>query len=108
MACAQSSSGSQSAQGAALYKTHCALCHGVDGRGGQGFPRPIWGAGHDLKRFNSAQGLFEYMQLTMPFDNPEKLDDAQKRAVVAFLLERIGISYGSELTPANASKITLK
>lgn len=98
----------QAAEGAALYKTHCTLCHGANGRGGQGFAQPIWGAGNDLKKFNTVQGLIEYIQLTMPFDNPQKLDDRQKLAVIAFMLERNGTPYGSELSSVNASKISLK
>ena len=77
-------------QGASLYQQHCALCHGVDGRGGGGFPRPIWGPGHDLTKFGSARGLYEYIQLLMPFDNPQKMTDAEKMAVVAFMLARNG------------------
>lgn len=100
--------GSQAVTGAALYKTHCALCHGEDGRGGQGFPRPVWGTGHDLNKFGSALGLFEYIQLTMPFDGPQKLDDKQKMTIVAFLLERIGVGYGTELSGGNASTISLR
>ena len=39
---------------------------------------------------------------------PQKLNDAQKLAVVAFLLERNGVSYGGELSANNASKLSLK
>ncbi len=99
----------QAAEGAGLYQQHCAACHGADGRGGQGFPRPIWGAGHDLKKFGTAQGLFEYMQLLMPFDDPRKLDDAQKLALVAFLLERnAALPPGTQLSPANAAGVPIK
>ncbi|MDW8469784.1 MAG: cytochrome c [Burkholderiales bacterium] len=98
--------GAQVARGAALYEAHCAVCHGQNGRGGQGFPRPIWGPGHDLRKFATAQGLFEYLQLTMPFDDPQKLNDAEKLAVVAFLLARnAAIREDGEITPANAATI---
>ena len=100
---------SQNSEGAALYETHCVVCHGADGRGGQGFPRPVWGAGHDLKKFRTAQGLYEYIQLTMPFDNPQKMTDAQKLAVVAFLLERIGtITATTDINAGNMSKLAIK
>ena len=77
-------------QGASLYQQHCALCHGADGRGGGGFPRLIWGPGHALTKFGSARGLYEYVQLMMPFDDPQKMTDAEKMAVVAFMLARNG------------------
>lgn len=105
---AQSKGTSQVAQGAALYQVHCVVCHGPTGRGGQGFPRPVWGSGHDLKKFTTAHGLYDYVQLTMPFDNPQKLTDAQKLAVVAFMLERnTTINADTELTAANAPKIKI-
>ena len=105
LAAAQSA---QAAQGAALYNTHCTLCHGADGRRGQGFGNPIWGPGQGLGKFNTAQGLIEYIQLTMPFDNPQKMNDKEKLAVVAFLLERNGIPLGGELNHGSASKISIK
>lgn len=80
----------QVALGAQLYQKTCALCHGVAGRDATVFPRPIWGPGHDIAKFGSAKGLFEYLQLLMPFDDPSKLDDAQKTAVVAYMLVRNG------------------
>ena len=39
------------------------MCHGENGRGGQGYANPIWGAGAQIKKFKNAQGLFEYHQL---------------------------------------------
>lgn len=98
----------QTALGAEHYKQHCLLCHGADGQGGQGFPRPIWGKGHDLRKFKTAQGVFEYVQLQMPFDNPQKMTDADKLAVVAFMLVRGGMTMPGELTAGNASKIEVK
>ena len=77
-------------QGARLYQEHCALCHGQKGRDASVFPRPIWGPGHDIGKFGTAKGLFEYVQLLMPFDNPAKIDDAAKTAIVAYMLVRNG------------------
>ena len=96
-------------QGASLYRQHCVLCHGAEGRGGQGFPRPIWGAGHDLAKFGTARGLLEYMQLLMPFDNPQKMTDAEKLAVVAYMLARNG-NWKAEaaLEPAQAGSVAVK
>ncbi|MFY7929658.1 MAG: c-type cytochrome, partial [Oligoflexus sp.] len=47
--------------GGNLYKAHCVLCHGVNGRDAVTFPRPIWGPGQDIKKFQTAKGLFEYL-----------------------------------------------
>jgi|APFre7841882724_1041349.scaffolds.fasta_scaffold02149_3 cytochrome c len=99
----------QARQGAALYEQHCALCHGADGRGGQGFPRPIWGAGHDLGKFGTAKGLHDYVLALMPFDDPAKLDNSQKLAVVAFMLERNAtLPPGTELSAADAARVAIK
>ena len=90
LAQAQAVSKSQFERGAQLYEQNCALCHGAEGRGGQGFAGPIWGAGHDITKFGSARGLFEYVQLFMPFDNPQKITDEEQLSVIAFMLIRNG------------------
>lgn len=96
-------------QGGQLYAQHCQLCHGADGRGGSAFPRPIWGAGHDLGKFTHAQGLFEYLQLQMPFDDPNKIDDAGKLAVTAYLLARNRtLKAGESLVAGKATDIGIK
>jgi cytochrome c len=87
-------------QGARLYQENCALCHGVKGRDATVFPRPIWGPGHDIGKFGTAKGLFEYLQLLMPFDNPAKIDDAAKTAIVAYMLARNGnLKDGASIPP---------
>lgn len=49
------------------------------------------------------------MRLLMPFDDPQKLNDVQKLAVVAFLLDRnAAIVAGAALTPANAARVAIK
>ena len=92
--------------GEVLYQQHCALCHGVKGRDATVFPRPIWGPGHDLAKFQHARGLFEYLQLLMPFDDPAKLDDTAKTAITAYILAQNGnlrpqqsLPSGGDLTP---------
>ena len=94
--------------GAKLYEQHCALCHGVEGRNATVFPRPIWGPGHDIAKFSNSQGLFEYMQLMMPFDNPSKISDADKLAISAFMLERNGSMKPDAQLPANGGVIPIK
>ncbi len=97
-------------QGEKLYVEHCLMCHGADGRGGSGFPRPIWGKGHDLAKFANARGLFEYMQMLMPFDNPQKMNDAEKLAVIAYMLKNNGSwkAEGSSLNAGNMAGVLIK
>ena len=64
------------------------MCHGAKGRDSPAFPKQIWGPAHDIAKFGNSKGLFEYVQLLMPFDNPAKLDDAAKTAIVAYMLAR--------------------
>lgn len=94
--------------GAQLFQQHCALCHGVSGREGTGFPRPIWGQGHDLAKFGDAKGLFEYLKLLMPFDNPAKIDDAAKTAVIAYMLVRNGTLKAGESLPVGGNPTPIK
>lgn len=100
----------QVAAGRALYAEHCALCHGADGKRGQGFQTPIWGQGTMIgSKFGNAQGLFEYMQLLMPFQDPALMTDDQKLAVVAYMLANHGaIPRGGEVTAANMASIAIK
>jgi len=77
---------SQVMQGAALFKQHCSRCHGADGQGGEGFATPLWGKQSQIKKFKTADELYEYNIGVMPFDNPGVIDDKQKLAIVAFIL----------------------
>jgi mono/diheme cytochrome c family protein len=99
----------QVAQGKKLYAEFCTLCHGEDGKRGQGFQTPIWGPGSLIaSKFQNAQGLVDYM-LLMPFNDPRLLDDVQKLAVVAYMLVNHGsIPATGEITPQNASTIPIK
>jgi mono/diheme cytochrome c family protein len=99
---------SQIEVGAGHYREQCALCHGADGRGGVGFQTPIIGPGNLLAKFGNAQGLFEYNQLLMPFDEPGKMTDDQKWAVVAYLMHRNGwLPADVALGSANAAGIAI-
>lgn len=95
-------------KGATLYQQNCALCHGVKGRDATVFPRPIWGAGHDIGKFSNAKGLFEYMQMLMPFDNPAKIDDADKTAIIAYMLVRNGSLKAEESLPVGGNQAAIK
>ena len=94
--------------GAQLFQQHCALCHGASGRDATVFPRPIWGPGHDIAKFSTSKGLFEYMQLLMPFDNPAKIDDEAKTAIVAYMLVRNGNLKAAETLPKGGNQAAIR
>ncbi len=98
----------QVVEGGKLFQQHCALCHGVNGRDASVFPRPIWGVGHDIGKFGTAKGLFEYLQMLMPFDNPAKVDDTAKVAIVAYMLVRNGNLKPGETMPPGANQTPIK
>lgn len=95
-------------QGASLYQQNCALCHGVNGRDASVFPRPIWGNGHDIAKFSNAKGLFEYLQMLMPFDNPAKVNDVEKTAITSYMLVRNGNLLASETLPTGGNQKVIK
>jgi len=107
-----SAAGPRSAQvsdGARLYAEACAVCHGDDGRAGAGYQTPIWGQGAKIPRFETALGLFEYNQMMMPFDDPTKLTDDEKWAIVAYMLANHGaIPAEAELRPENAASVPIR
>lgn len=102
------SASAQVLSGAQLYQQHCALCHGAKGRDASVFPRPIWGPGHDIGKFGTAKGLFEYLQMLMPFDNPAKIDDDAKTAIVAYMLVRNGDMKAGLAIPRGGNQTGIK
>ena len=99
----------QVAKGKELYAAFCTLCHGVDGKRGEGFQTPIWGEGSLIApKFGNAQSMIDYMQL-MPFNDPTLLDETQKLAVVAYVLANHGaIPRSGEITPQSAPTVPIK
>lgn len=105
---ARANDSEQFRRGEALFKEFCVMCHGENGRGGQGYANPIWGAGAQIKKFKNAQGLFEYHQLLMPFNDPALLNDEQKWAVTAYVLANHAVlGRGDTLDPATAVQLTI-
>lgn len=100
---------SQYREGEKLFAETCALCHGPAGRGGAAYANPIWGSGAQLAKYGTAQGLFEYHQMLMPFDNPGRVSDELKWAVTLFVLANHG-TVGSDTTlgPTNAASVRIR
>jgi cytochrome c len=103
-----SGASAQVLMGAQLYQQNCALCHGAKGRDATAFPRPIWGAGHDIGKFSNAKGLFEYLQMLMPFDDPAKVDDAGKTAIVGYMLVRNGSLKADQTLPLGGNQVPIQ
>ena len=80
----------QVAEGQRLYMENCAACHGDDGQRGAAYQTPIWGSRAQIRRFETALGLFEYNQISMPFNDPAQISDVDKLAIVAFILANHG------------------
>jgi mono/diheme cytochrome c family protein len=108
-ATAQPAPSPQVAEGQRLYAENCAACHGDDGRRGAAFQTPIWGERAQIARFSNALGLFEYNQMLMPFDEPTRLNDAQKLAIIAYMLANHGaMPRDATLDAATAASIRIQ
>jgi cytochrome c len=87
------------AEGAALYATRCAHCHGAHGEGGPADPL-VGGVGSLTSAapvltigsfWPYATTLFDYLRRAMPYDSPGALSADQVYALTAFLLARNGV-----------------
>jgi cytochrome c len=95
------------AQGAAIYATRCAACHGAQGEGTRAGAALVGRTPNDTFDFAStrekeraktvgnywpyATTVFDYVRRAMPFDRPGSLTDPEVYAVTAYLLQRNGI-----------------
>ena len=83
-------------QGAEVYATQCARCHGPTATEGGIGPRLVsepgpWQPGMPItigSYWPYAETVFDYVRRAMPFDAPGTLEDDQVYAVVAWLLVR--------------------
>lgn len=95
--------------GERLYATHCAACHGDKGEGARDFPRPIWGPGHSLDKLNDGTGLFDFNDMQMPFDNPQKASSEAKLDITVFMLFQLkAVPASASLKSADLEKVKLK
>lgn len=90
----------QAAEGAALYKGACAMCHGDNLMGSFEVPALIgrfaahWSNG-------SIGALFEYVSSAMPQMAPGSLAPEDNARIVAFLLKANGMPAGTNPLPTN-------
>jgi mono/diheme cytochrome c family protein len=96
----------QVAQGQALFLANCARCHGDQGQGNIG--PPLIGERHGLRGYATAQGLFDYVSRTMPFDAAGSLPEQTYWDILAFILTNDGyLPEGTVLGPENADEIDI-
>jgi S-disulfanyl-L-cysteine oxidoreductase SoxD len=92
------------AQGAAVYATNCATCHGNDGEGKPPYPQLLGGPRGNVDFSTDAKiprtignywpyatTLFDYIRRAMPLTSPGILTPDQTYAVTAYLLSRDGV-----------------
>src|ERR1700687_376498 len=87
-------------EGKALYESRCQKCHGAKGEGGD-YEHPIAAGKHPLKTpkpiksvgsfWPYATTVWDYINRSMPFDQPGLLKPAEVYAVVAYILNLNGI-----------------
>jgi cytochrome c len=90
----------QVARGEEVWNNICARCHAV---GSDNPDAPKLLEPPPITSFRSAAGMFQYVQESMPYDEPTSLSQEQYWDVVAFVLSRKGVSIGeTPLGPDNA------
>src|SRR5688572_1483795 len=77
-------SASAQADGAALFASECARCHGDGLEGGEG--PPLAGPGNAIATYQTAGALLQYVMENMPNDQPSVLSPTDYSAVVGFIL----------------------
>jgi cytochrome c len=108
----------QAAEGAKLYKKHCAKCHGDAGQGTKKAP-PVVGkealpldppAGAKVRKtqFHTAQDVAAFVAEKMPANNPASLTTDQYYDILAFDLKANGVDVsGKKIDPTTAAAIKL-
>jgi alcohol dehydrogenase (cytochrome c) len=95
----------QAAAGRTAYLANCAGCHGPELTGRNEAPPLAGGTFLNAWRTRTTQDLFEYMQATMPPNQPS-LGADQYLAITSYILQSNGMPAGSQpLTPTTAVSI---
>lgn len=91
----------QADQGASLFSTNCAACHGRDLRGTEGGNALIGERFISSWKDKSLFDLFALTKSTMPKTNPHSLDDEEYTALIAYILK-------ANEFPAGAAQLSSK
>jgi len=96
------------AEGARIYASRCASCHGATGR--EGPDPPLAGGSGSLATENPlltigsfwpyATTVYDYVRRAMPFNAPGSLHDDEVYAVTAYLLQLNGVVDGTQVIDA--------
>jgi polar amino acid transport system substrate-binding protein len=108
----------QAAEGAKLYKNHCAKCHGDAGQGKKKAPPvvgkealpldPPAGAKVRKEQFHTAQDVAQFVATKMPANKPGSLKPEEYYDILAFDLKANGIDVaGKKIDPTTAAQIKL-
>lgn len=87
--------------GKTLFANRCSKCHGDNG---QGVTAPaIIGSSAHLDKYNTAQGLLNFINTSMPFDAPGSLSSQDYLNLLGFLL--VQNSYVSSNAAFNSNQL---
>jgi len=89
-------------RGGAVYRQQCYACHeGESGAGEELSPRV-------LASYYDARSLYDYIDLSMPYDEPGSLSAEESWAVTAYLIEDRGLArLDAPLAPDVAEDVRL-
>jgi polar amino acid transport system substrate-binding protein len=99
--------GKLAAAGETIFAKSCAGCHGTTGGGGKA--PAITGASAHLDKYNTAQGLLDFVDTTMPANAPGSLSHQDYLDVVSYLLvQNNDVSADTTFDESQLSNIALK
>ena len=75
-------------EGQDLYNTNCGECHGLNGQGNDG--PALWGQSARLSKFDTAQGVLNYVSATMPKGAAGSLSHQAYANILAYILVKAG------------------
>ncbi len=94
-------------EGKTVFANRCSKCHGDSG---QGITAPaVIGSSANLGKYNTAQGLLNFIDVSMPFDAPGSLSSQDYLNVLSFLLVQNNyVDAGTALDQNQLGNIQLK
>ena len=95
----------QALAGAELYSRTCAICHGVDIRGGEAGPALLGKVFWDKWAGQPLSELFELTRTTMPATNPDGFSGRQYADLLAFILQQNGLPAQDSVLADNAADL---
>ena len=93
--------GQAAAAGQSVFAGNCAICHGSNGQGITG--PAIIGPSEALVKYQTAQGLLQFISAAMPLSNPGSLSPQQYSDVLTYLL--VQNQFVNSTAPFDANQI---